>query len=266
MSGNPYFVGTLLLAGVVGWMSLLRGYQLRCSPNPECLRKLVHVTGGLLAVPLPLLFSEPRPLFFTLCAFVLVLIAARNLRNLKQGIGAVLGSVTRRSNGELWFPVSVALLFLLARGDLLLYSIPLLILTFADAAAAVVGTRYGEVRYSIMRSTKTMEGSMTFFVVALLAAGIPLVWRSAEMDAKPILVATVLALALSLAEGACGDGLDNLVVPVAGFFLLRWLLILSTGQLLSTLGAASGLTAGCLHGLMRGGVALPAAEASRSAK
>jgi phytol kinase len=251
MNANPYFAGTLLIAGLVGWMSLLRVYQRLRSPNPECLRKLVHVPGGLLAVSLPFLFSDSRPLLFTCGLFLLILVVVRSSRNLRQGIGAVLCSVARRSNGELWFPVSIAFLFVLSHGDFLLYSIPLLILTFADAAAALVGTRYGEMRYANGKSTKTFEGSLTFFVVALLTAGIPLALTQAQTDSKAILIAFLLALALSVTEGVCRNGLDNLVVPVAGFYLLHWLLILSTDQLVLCLAMALALTAGAVHHLTK---------------
>ncbi len=252
MSGNPYFVGALLIAGVVGWMSLLRVYQRLRSPNAEWLRKLVHVPGGLLALSMPFLFSESRPLLFTCGLFILVLAVVRSSRSLKQGIGAVLCSVARRSNGELWFPVSVAFLFVLSQGDFLLYSIPLLILTFADAAAALVGIRWGEMRYASGAGTKTMEGSLAFFVVAFLAAGIPLALRSAEADTRAMLIALVLALVLSVAEGVCRNGLDNLLVPVAGFYLLRWLVILATGQLVLCLAMALALTVAALHRLAKG--------------
>src|ERR1700693_250854 len=260
MSGNPYFAGTLLIAGVVGWMSLLRVYQRLRTPNPEWLRKLVHVPGGVLALSMPFLFSEPRPLLFTCGLFVLVVVVVRNSRNLKQGIGAVLGSVSRRSNGELWFPVSIAFLFVLCHGDFLLYSIPLLILTFADAAAALVGTHWGEMRYASGEGTKTIEGSLAFFAVAFLTAGIPLALSQTRPDARAILIAFLLALALSVTEGVCRNGLDNLVVPVAGFYLLRWLLIFSTGQLVLCLAMALALTAGALHHLTKGRIAVHAVD------
>ena len=49
--------------------------------------------------------------------------------------------------GEFYFPVAVAVVFVLARGDTLLYLIPVLTLTVADSVGALIGVRYGFARY-----------------------------------------------------------------------------------------------------------------------
>ena len=71
--------------------------------------------------------------------------------------------------GSFTFPSQSAILFALARGDKLLYSIPILVLTFADAVAAVLGERYGTVAYEGIGGTKSLEGSVAFFTVAFFS-------------------------------------------------------------------------------------------------
>jgi phytol kinase len=73
---------------------------------------------------------------------VLLLVGIRIFRPVNARLSGVLNAVDRNSWGEFYFPVSVAILFGLARGDKLLYVIviPLLVLTFADAVGALLGT------------------------------------------------------------------------------------------------------------------------------
>ena len=84
-------------------------------------------------------------------------------------MGAVAHRVERATFGELYFPLSVAWLFWLTCGDdPLLFVIPILMLTLADAAAAVVGARYGLTPY--IGAGKSLEGSAAFAVVAFSAS------------------------------------------------------------------------------------------------
>lgn len=247
MSAANILTSALLVSGVTGWMWLLRIYQRPDasgrSPHPEWVRKLMHVAGGLLALGLPFVFSEPAPVVFTCVIAALLLVTVRTSRTLRQGIGAVLGSVGRHSLGEVWFPISVAFLFVASERDTLMYSIPLLILIFADAAAALVGTRYGQRRYSNGADTKTLEGSLAFFVVALAATGLPLILFGWQPAGKVVVCALLLALTLTLVEAACRYGLDNLLVPIAGFYLLRLFLALDATALVLCLAACTSLLA-----------------------
>lgn len=54
-------------------------------------------------------------------------------------------------------------MFALANGDLDLYLIPILILTIADAAGVLVGTRRGKRRYGSGEGFKTVEGSVILY-------------------------------------------------------------------------------------------------------
>jgi dolichol kinase len=77
-------------------------------------------------------------------------------------------------------------------------------LVFGDATAAIVGMHFGRLRFGPRR--KSVEGSVAFFVVSLIAA--PLV-------GLPIVVVLVGALAATLAEAAGTLLDDNVMVPVA---------------------------------------------------
>ena len=78
-----------------------------------------------------------------------------------------------------------------------------------DAAAALVGRRFGRIRWP--RSPRTLEGSAAFFAVAV---GVLLALRVA------LLPALACALVCTLAEALPGPLNDNLRVPFAGALVL----------------------------------------------
>ena len=61
--------------------------------------------------------------------------AVRILPCLQRRFGSVLHDCDRRSMGEVYFALSIAALMLITSSNPLLYVIPILILTLADAAA-----------------------------------------------------------------------------------------------------------------------------------
>lgn len=220
-----------VVASVLALLAGLRLYQRHSRPDPEWVRKLTHVGGGLLACALPALFDSAAPVVFLCAATFLGLLALRYLPLLKRGIGKVICCVDRRSGGDLYFPVAVGLLFLAAGENLILYFVPLLILTFADPAAALVGTRYGFTRLGWTRGAKSLEGSVSFFVVSFLVAHIALFLMGDAEGAETLLAAALLSLLLTVVEAAARDGLDNLLIPVCGLFLLRMFLRMESGRL-----------------------------------
>src|SRR4051812_9047802 len=132
----------------------------------ELSRKLLHVAMGLILCPLPWLFARPGPVLVLCAIYVGLLVARRFLVALDNHVGDVIDGVGRRSVGEFLFPITVGLVFVLAGGDRVAYLAPIAVLTLADAAAAVVGRRYGMCRYSTPGGCKSLEGSLAFATVA----------------------------------------------------------------------------------------------------
>jgi phytol kinase len=219
---DPGIVMAALLALTAGLMTAIGIFQRRCSPHPEWSRKLMHVGTGLLALSLPWLFRSPFPVLI-LCAIGATGMAViKHAARLKETVGCVVGDVARHSAGDITFPLGIAAVFLLSDADCLLYTVPVLVLTFADAAAALVGTFYGLFRFETPGGKKSVEGSFAFFVVAFLCIHIPLLLCSDSGQDKAVLIALILGFLLTIVEALAGwRGLDNLVIPVAGLIFLR---------------------------------------------
>jgi phytol kinase len=150
---------------------------------------------------------------------------------LKRGVGSVLHGVERPSYGELLFAPSVAVVFQWSQGNALLHLIPILILTLADAAGAMAGTRWGKRRYGSGEGFKSAEGSIIFLITAFLCVWVPLVFVGRMDSTHAFWIAMILATLGMMAEGLSDRGFDNLVLPVGGVFVLERLLVLDTALL-----------------------------------
>ena len=228
---HPWLATGALLAAFLTLITGLAIYEHARSPGRETVRKLLHVGSGVLTLSFPFLFGELWPVLLLTASSAALLGATKCLAPLRRAFGGVVTGVERTTFGEIYFPLSVASVFWLSRGKSpLLFCIPILVLTFADAMGAIVGTRFGRHRWSGAR--KSVEGSVAFAAVAFVCILVPLRAWSGAGSGETLLIGAVLALLLMLVEGVASRGLDNLFVPIGGFLLLQSSLDRDGGTLL----------------------------------
>jgi len=216
----PAIVLSLPGIGIMGaaWLLLLALIELldrKWHIDAEHSRKLAHVGGGLIGY----LFSTHWPMLLLATVFSVFLLLSRRLH--------LLGSLhlaSRKSLGDVIYPWGLYLPFLLAEGNALLYQIPVLVLAIGDTSAALVGQRYGRVRYRIMGNTRSLEGSLAFAVTAFAAILIPLLLSGHVQSLELVGFVGVIAIAVAAIEAICPRGWDNLFIPVGTLFLLEGLL------------------------------------------
>ena len=216
----------------------LRAYRRSRSADPELVRKLLHLGMGLLTISFPWLFASAWPVLLLAALFALGLTALRISPPLRRLLGGVIDGVNRKSLGEITFPFAVGLLYLFSAGDPLTFCIPMLILSLADAAAALVGGRYGTLRVPGPRGEKSLEGSLAFLAVAFVSTHVPLLLFTDCGRAESLLIAVTLALQATLLEASAWGGLDNLLVPLGAFALLKSFLELDMTSLILRLSLA----------------------------
>lgn len=238
---NPW-MGMALVLGALGL--LMGGVKLaRRRLDAEWSRKLVHMGMGFVTLAFPWIFHRAWPVLL-LCALALGALAAVRWWGPGHALGGgVLDGVARRSFGEFYFPLAVAALFLLTGGEPLRYTIPVLVLSLADAVAALVGTRYGRSPYTTKEGRKSWEGSLAFFVVGFFAVHVPLLLFTALGRAETLLIALTLALVVMLFEAIAWEGLDNLFIPLGTHALLGIYLGLGARALLARFLVTLGLVA-----------------------
>lgn len=208
----------VILLAIPGLMLLVRILGQRFGWNPEVSRKLVHVATGTLALTFPLLFSNPLPVLVLLGVAIPLMFAIRT--GLLGGLGAALHGVQRQSYGEIYLALAIAITFLRAEEQPVLYVLPILVITLSDTAAALIGTAYGRQRFRVEGGAKSVEGVVVFFVVTWLASLIVLVLMSDAAPLNLVLISMLLAAFCALVEADSWRGLDNLFVPIGAFLLL----------------------------------------------
>jgi phytol kinase len=208
--------GAVLLAIMAGvrWLGMQFGW------GPELQRKAVHVATGLYATSLPLLFSERWPVLLLIGISGSVLLLLRLPRFAKTGLGSTLHGVERKSYGELLLAAAVAFTFCLSIGNPVLYVLPMAVLTLADAAAALIGTRYGRRFFEVEVGTKSAEGVAMFFMVTWIVAMIILLLLTDIGRLNVVLLSLIVAGFGALVEADSWHGLDNLFVPVGIYLFL----------------------------------------------
>ena len=207
-------VPPILLVPLMGILGLSR----QESPlAAELRRKALHVAVGLAALSFPWLFAEPWLIVAALASVVAWMTAVRQVAPLRKRFGGCLHDTKRKTLGEIYFAVAVALLLFAAGEQTLYYVVPLLILTLADAAAAIVGA-FSPLRFlGRMAAQKTLGGSLAFFSVAYLVTLVALVVADVSTPAHMIVIAACVAAVTCVTEAVSHRGSDNLSVPLSAY-------------------------------------------------
>ena len=217
---NPWLPLAGCLAGFLLLFALVQALARTGVMPAEGTRKMMHGGSGLLTLTFPFIFGELWPVLILTSAAALLMGVVKFVPRLRQRMGGAVAGVNRTTVGELYFPIAVAVLFWLTLGqDPLLFVVPVLVLTLADATCALVGARYGLTKYE--GGSKSLEGSVAFAAVAFLCVHVPLLLWSGVGRAESLLIAATLALLVMLLEGSAWRGLDNLFIPIGGYFLLQ---------------------------------------------
>jgi len=199
LSGGVFLI---VLVAAEAWARIGR-------PHPEWTRKLVHVAGGLICLGFPFVLRSP----WIVLALSATLSGVFALGAYTGGLRSLHG-VTRRSRGAEYYPLAVTLVFLMALGRPWLYVASIMTLAVADAAAALVGSAYGRIRYEVDGSSKSVEGSLAFFMMAFWVIHIPLLLMTDLPRETCLLAAALVALLVTGFEAVSLGGADNLFVPI----------------------------------------------------
>lgn len=208
-------IATLWLAivGLLAWW--LKRWV---SADPETVRKVVHIgTGNIILLAWWLKIPAWVGIAASI-AFSLVTLLSYALPILPG-----LNSVGRKSLGTFFYAISIGALILLFWQTHPEYAaIGVLIMTWGDGLAALVGQRWGRHPYQLWGMQKSWEGSLTMACVSYAVTSLVLLgvqgssWQTWGVSIGVAILATSL-------EAFSKLGIDNLTVPlgsaIASFLL-----------------------------------------------
>jgi len=203
------YVYVFAVIGVGEGLRKWRGY------STEFTRKLIHISVGMWAFGTVLLFEHWYFAIIPPLSFVVL--------NYISYRGEIFKSVELGEKGNLgtvYFPISFAIILCLfwERPSLLVAS--LMPMTWGDALAAILGRRYGQRKYTILGSSRSVEGSLAMFLFSWLSTFVallllpPLGWQTS------LLYSLAVAVVATLVEALSPWHIDNLTVPLLSAALL----------------------------------------------
>jgi len=177
--------------------------------DAEHTRKLAHVGSGLIAAAFPWLFSSALSVGVVTGGFA-VFMAVTD----RQGLLLSVHAVARRTSGGAFFPCGVALAFLASARPAPFVS-AMLVLAVGDAAAALVGRRYGRHAHRFGCAVRSVEGSAALFLTTVVVVTSALRILDRLPPAGALAWGLAVAALATMIEIAAQDGSDNLLLPVA---------------------------------------------------
>ena len=202
-----FYLGFLLvLAETLNRLALHQG---------ELTRKLVHIGSGQVVL---LAWWLHIPFWVGIVAGLLAAIIA--ILSYFLPILPSLESVGRRSGGTLFYALSLGGLigYFFSRGQPQFAAIGVLVMTWGDGLAGLIGQRWGRHPYHIGQQKKSVEGSLVMAVTSF-AVTLTLLASLEGLNLITTTMAGAVALTATVLESFSWWGIDNLTVPVGAAFL-----------------------------------------------
>lgn len=215
---NPALINTATVAAF--FLTLFGSAEFlyrRLNLQVEVSRKFVHILGGLIALSFPILFESHWWILLLASSFGIVLWGSK-----KWGYLRSIHGIDRPSQGGWLYPIAVYgcfVLYDLMEAQIWFY-LPVLIMVLADPAAALVGKRWPRGKYRIGDETKTLMGSLAFWVVAFSVSMILTPMMTTWSGLFCLGFSINLAFLTTLTEAISRRGIDNVTVPLAALLLL----------------------------------------------
>ena len=216
-----------ILVGIwLGILFLLAAWLHRYTPaNSELVRKVVHIGTGNVIL---LAWWLEIPAWIGISASIVF--SAIALLSYYFPILPGINGVGRQSWGTFFYAVSIGLLIAafwpLEQPQYA--ALGVLIMTWGDGLAALIGRQYGHHYYYLLGIQKSWEGSGTMLAISYLVCS--LIFLAVYGTSWQIwLVSAIVALIATALEAFSIFGIDNLTVPLGsaalGFGLIQWLLL-----------------------------------------
>jgi len=205
-------LGAIAMSGayVLGVIAIAELFRKRGVAR-EHTRKIIHVGIGMWVIPTFMLFDHRVWAVAPAAAFVLFNYLAWQFGWVRSMEGE------RRNVGTILYPLSTAL-------ALALFWTPpwpvvgassILVMCWGDAAAAIVGRRFGRTHYVVLDHRRSLEGSLAMVVMSVAAILVCFAAFGAPIGSGVVLAACIASVVASAIEAVCPNGLDNLLVPAS---------------------------------------------------
>ncbi|MBD2560236.1 MULTISPECIES: diacylglycerol/polyprenol kinase family protein [Nostoc] len=191
----------------------------RFADKPEIVRKIVHIgTGNVILIAWWL--DIPASVGITAS----ILASGITLLSYRFSILPGINSVGRQSLGTFFYSVSFGILiawfWYLQQPQYA--ALGILIMTWGDGLAALIGQRFGTHKYKVFDTQKSWEGSLTMMLVSYLVSSLILIGTQGN-SWQTWVISLVVAFIATTLEAFSFLGIDNLTVPLGSAALAFFL-------------------------------------------
>ncbi|MBE6499131.1 MAG: phosphatidate cytidylyltransferase [Methanobrevibacter thaueri] len=191
--------------------------------RPEVSRKFLHIMVGNMIFAMPF-FTNPWVMVWfltlpiTIVLFFLTQYSPIKIKNSVTESGHALGLFFYAG---IW-TVLIAIFATIAPPNnpkqyLWIVALAIVPMVYGDGFAALIGQKFGKIKYTIFGGTKSLEGSLTMFVITTVMS--VFVWMvfvsiGSPMPEFNIIYIIMISAIATLCEAFSYGGIDNLTVPL----------------------------------------------------
>jgi phytol kinase len=213
-------VGTFIFVFLIIGIGTVLGR--RPNLSSDFTRKVIHIGVGNWIFLWPFTFTHWYAAAFPPAVFIILNYASYR----KEVFKAMERKEKAGGLGTVYYALSLTILaaVFFYVGKPWIGAVGMMLMAWADGFADVLGRRFGTHKYRVMGTVKSIEGSLGFFVVGILASFVTISFFQAfagVVITQPVLFISIgIAAVATLIEALSPKGSDNLTVPIISSLLL----------------------------------------------
>ncbi|MDD1763312.1 MAG: SEC59/DGK1/VTE5 family protein [Methanobacteriaceae archaeon] len=168
-------------------------------------RKFLHIMVGNVLFILPIFDTWWVMTFLAAVPFIVLTFLMSPYSPIKSVKNKM--SESGHGLGLVYYAISWTVLALFFFDQPWIIAVGIAAMSYGDGMASLVGMNYGKIKYNVTGDDKSVEGSLTMFVVLLVTLWIVLTYYG--VPTTPMVIVAV-ALVATILEGVTPKGLDNL--------------------------------------------------------
>lgn len=228
LTSNLWWQISLVAVWLGGILLIAESLNRFAGTDAEITRKIVHIgTGNVILFAWLLNIPAWVGIGAAILAGIVTLISYRF--PILPGVN----SIGRQSFGTFFYAVSIGVLiaWFWPQGKPEYAAIGILIMTYGDGLAAIIGQRFGRNKYEVFGSKKSLEGTLTMTVISYIVCSLILVSVQGNIGLVWV-VSGAVALTATALETFSKYGIDNLTVPLGSAAIAYFLNQLFMGKII----------------------------------
>ena len=194
--------------------------------RPEVSRKFLHIMVGNMIFAMPF-FSNTWIMIIGLTlpasigTFLLTDYSPIKIKNSMTESGHALGLF--------FYSVIWTILLIIFGNQIWIVALAIVPLVYGDGFAALIGQKFGKIKYTVFGGTKSLEGSLTMFVITtVMSVFVWMVFTSIGYPMPEFNIVYIIANSAiaTVCEAISYGGIDNLTVPAVTSILYYLVVVL----------------------------------------